>query len=114
MSCSNFLRGRIESTVSKTEAQFHGAAANMHESTRHSISIEISRLSDRLDTFDKMMKEHTISLVGSLPETIASALTKGGPSIWAATLVLIAVQLALVGAYLYYRKKDREYHPKYL
>ncbi|KAK9320256.1 concanavalin A-like lectin/glucanase domain-containing protein [Lipomyces orientalis] len=106
--------GRIESTVSKTEAQFHGATANMHESTKQNIAAEITRLTEKLDAVDHVIREHTSSLVGTIPDTIHEAIKKGGPSVWAAVFVLIAIQAGIAVAYLFYRKRRADYHPKYL
>ncbi|KAK9328734.1 concanavalin A-like lectin/glucanase domain-containing protein [Lipomyces starkeyi] len=106
--------GRIESVVSRTEAQFHGATANMHESTKQNIAAEITRLTEKLDSVDHVIREHTSSLIGTIPDTIHEAVTKGGPSIWAAAFVFIAIQGGLVIGYLIYKKRRADYHPKYL
>ncbi|KAK9241295.1 concanavalin A-like lectin/glucanase domain-containing protein [Lipomyces kononenkoae] len=106
--------GRIESIVSRTEAQFHGATANMHESTKQNIAAEITRLTEKLDAVDHVIRDHTSSLIGTIPESIHEAVKKGGPSIWAAAFVFIAIQGGLVLGYLIYKKRRDDYHPKYL
>ncbi|KAK9457044.1 concanavalin A-like lectin/glucanase domain-containing protein [Dipodascopsis uninucleata] len=105
--------GRIEVQVSRTEAQFHGATANMHESTKQNIASEISRLSNKLDVFDKTMKDHTNSLVGTLPETITNAM-KSVPSFWSLLFVFLLLQSCVIGGYIFYSKRKRHEHPKYL
>ncbi|KAK9368711.1 concanavalin A-like lectin/glucanase domain-containing protein [Lipomyces kononenkoae] len=106
--------GRIESIVSRTENQFHGATANMHESTKQNIAAEITRLTEKLDAVDHVIREHTTSLIGTIPESIHEAVKKGGPSIWAAAFVFIAIQGGLVTGYFIYKKRRDDYHPKYL
>ncbi|KAK9381672.1 concanavalin A-like lectin/glucanase domain-containing protein [Kockiozyma suomiensis] len=106
--------GRVESVVGRTEAQFHGATANMHESTKQNIASEITRLTEKLDKIDSLFKEHTTSLVGTLPDTISEAITKGGSSIWFVLLVFILIQGGIVTAYVIYKKRRDGFHPKYL
>ncbi|KAK9389678.1 concanavalin A-like lectin/glucanase domain-containing protein [Lipomyces mesembrius] len=106
--------GRIESVVSRTEAQFHGATANMHESTKQNIAAEITRLTEKLDAVDHVIREHTSSLIGTIPDTIHEVVTKSGPSVWAAAFVFIAIQGGLAIGYLIYKKRRADYHPKYL
>ncbi|KAK9461052.1 concanavalin A-like lectin/glucanase domain-containing protein [Lipomyces oligophaga] len=105
---------RIETSVAKMEAQVHGAAANMHESTKQNIASEITRLTERLDAFDTAIKEHTSSIVGTIPETISAALTKGGPSIYFAIFLLLVIQGGVVVGYVVYKKRREGFHPKYL
>ncbi|KAK7206907.1 concanavalin A-like lectin/glucanase domain-containing protein [Myxozyma melibiosi] len=105
---------RVESTVGRTEAQFHGAAANMHESTKQNIASEITLLTEKLDKFDTILKEQTTSLVGALPDTVREAIAKGGPSIWAALFVFVLIQGGIVLAYIVYKKRREGFHPKYL
>lgn len=104
----------MESVVGRTEAQFHGATANMHESTKQNIASEITRLTEKLDKIDSLFKEHTTSLVGTLPDTISEAITKGGSSIWFVLLVFILIQGGIVTAYVIYKKRRDGFHPKYL
>ncbi|KAK9473423.1 concanavalin A-like lectin/glucanase domain-containing protein [Dipodascopsis tothii] len=105
--------GRVESVVSKTEAQFHGAAVNINEATRQNVVSEISRLGERLDAFDRLMKEHTTSLDGVF-NSLSDSITKGGPKIWLASGVLVVVQVLILTAYVVYKKKREGFHQKYL
>ncbi|KAK9469888.1 concanavalin A-like lectin/glucanase domain-containing protein [Lipomyces arxii] len=106
--------GRVESLVTRTEAQFHGAAANMHESTKQNVADEINKLTDKLDLLDRVLKEHTTSLADTLPNTISEAITKGGPSIWLAFSLLILIQAGLIAGYIIYKKRRGDFHPKFL
>ncbi|BFZ60400.1 Protein ERGIC-53-like [Saitoella coloradoensis] len=68
---------------------------------------EVSRLTARLDSLEKIMREHTSSVLGSLPDTVTTAMMGIPQSAvgWSGLMFVFALQIAVLGGYAWFKRR---------
>lgn len=112
----NSLESVIKDLVSLQRSQIQQGSADSTSlrSQRDKLEADVKKLHSRLDELNTAVKDHTTSLVGSIPDTISEAITKGGPSIWMVFTLLIVIQGGVFVGYLVYKTRRGSYHAKML
>lgn len=102
---------RMEKAV-KDLSQTLNLDSRYAEQKQH-VSKELGSLMQRIDKIEKAVSDHTSNLVGSFSDTVNTALSKGGSSIWVVFVLFICVQGAMFVGYSVYKTR-RSYHQKIL
>lgn len=111
-SLENVIKDLIEMQRRNIE---HGVTLNSNgKSEKARLDSEMKKLHNRLEDINSAVKQHTESLIGSIPETVSEAISKGGPSIWMVFTLLIFIQGGVFVGYLIYKTRRSSYHAKML
>ena len=93
----------------------HGTVlSSSDQSQKARLDSEMKRLHNRLEDINAAVKEHTESLIGSIPGTVSDAISKGGPSIWMVFILFLFIQGGVFVGYLIYKTRRASYHAKML
>lgn len=112
----NSLESVIQDLISLQRKQLDQGTAQSSsvQSQKARFESDMKKLHTRLEDINSAVKEHTASIVGSIPDTVTQAVTKGGPSIWMAFTLLIFIQGGVFVGYLVYKTRRASFHAKML
>lgn len=90
-----------------------GTAASSNEQVqKNKLESDMKKLHNRLDEINSAVKEHTVNLAGSIPQSVSDAISKGRTSIWMVFTLLIFIQGGVFVGYLVYKTRRGSYHAK--
>lgn len=73
---------------------------------------QIGQLHARLESLDRAVKDHHLSLAGSIPDTVSAAVASGGTSIWLPFTLFVVIQGGVFAGYIVYKNRRANYHAK--
>lgn len=103
----------LESVLKELIQLQRSSADSKSAETRNHISGEMDKVRVSVNDIAAALQQHTSSL-GSLPESLQQAVTKGGSSFWLAFTLFVMIQGVLFVGYLVYKSRKRSYHAKIL
>lgn len=102
---------RMEGLVKEVRSNLGSGGSD--DGHKQQLSKEMQNLRTQLDQVSNTVTEHTSSILGTLPDTVNQAISKGGPSIWIVFALIVVVQGVLIVGYNVYKTR-RSYHAKIL
>ncbi|KAF5094804.1 hypothetical protein D0Z03_001985 [Geotrichum reessii] len=108
----NTIKGLIEL---QRRAFEHGSAMSSSDHNQKAkLDQEMKKLQGRVEEINTMVKQHTESLIQSIPGTISKAISTEGPSLWFILILFLSVQALVLLGFLVYKARKGKYHDKIL
>jgi mannose-binding lectin 1 len=97
------------------QALEHGSAVSSSDHNQKAkLDQEMKKLQTRVEEINNAVKQHTESLIQSIPGTISNAISTEGPSLWFIFFLFLGVQILVLFGSVVYKARKGKYHDKIL